>query len=448
MALLAASLLVFTALVWMLRNHTVWVLGLIVVLYVAIPGQADGIIVPFMHPGSYLTFILVAQLLLTRDRDEMAVLLRPMLLVVVAFGVILCLGTLDLLNPYKSDAQAVFSSLLRVFLAPFLLLPLTFLELRRRPSSMKVLRWILLSVGIAEAIIAIVQFQTDMDQWVFWRSYYELSYWWTEGFPLPLGTTGHPLQLAAYLSMCIPLLARLRSPVVAVAIGGLFLYSCALATGRVSTALAAAGIIFVLLWQGRRWVAASAAAVMAVGLGLQLWRSEGLVTLRAKIQDDQGSAKLREQALQWALEHMDEFVWYGYPGGHDLRGTGILRSSLENGYLIAGLSFGMVFAVSLLLVHVYAMVTPLFRTLRSAPEVLATSFVWVGFFASSSFMAFAIDGRAFWMLAGMAWAVAAPLKTAPNETESDQAETQEGAGMALVSSICRSEPSLGRADGS
>lgn len=408
MSLVVLTITLCAAVVWMFRNRPVWVLGLIMALYVGIPGQADGLIVPFFHPGSYLTFALLAQHLVGRDRAELSTLMRPATVAIVVFLGVMSLGALDLLNPLGSDRVTVVSTLLRVFIAAFLLFPLTLIELRRRAESVRVLRGMLIGIGLVQVVIAIVQFQTDMQSFVFWRSYYDLSYWWSDSFPIPLGTTGHPLQLAAYLSMCIPLLARLRSPVVAVGVASLFLYGCALGTGRASTALAAVGLVFLLFWHGRRWVAVSAATVIGAFVGVELWRSDGLAFLREKIADDGGSARLRGQAFDWAVEHMDEYLWFGYPGGRDLRGTGILRTSLENGYLIAGLSFGLLFAAALLLLHAYVVAWPLRYGFRALPEVMATSFVWVSFFASSSFMAFAIDGRAFWVLAAMAWAVGMP----------------------------------------
>ncbi|EKA61953.1 AraC family transcriptional regulator [Janibacter hoylei PVAS-1] len=411
--------------VWLLRNRTVWVLGLIMALYVAIPSQADGLIVPFLHPASYLTLALVGQHLVTRDRSELRLLVRPGVPVIIGLVLVMSLSMLDLLNPWQSDPQWVVSTDLRIFVVPFLLFPLTLIELRRRPASQKTLRRLLLIMALVQVVIAYVQYTSDMEQWVFWRSYYELSYWWTDTFPIPLGTMGHPLQLAAFLAMCIPLLARLKSPITAVIISGVLLYACALSTGRASTALAALGVVFVIVWHGRRWLAAGAAAALAGALGFEFWRSEGAAALRDKVQDDQGSARLRAQALQWAIEHLDEYLWFGYPGGHDLRGTGILRSSLENGYLIAGLAFGLTFSLGLLLLHLYTMLRPIVATRAATPETVATFTVWVGFFASSSFMGYAVDGRSFWLIAAMAWAAAFPLTT--SEATLDQGQTDAGA---------------------
>ena len=425
MILAAGTMAACLVTVWLLRRHTVWVLGLIVALYVGIPAQADGLIVPFLHPGSYLTVALVLQHLVMRDRDELVRLARPGLPVVIGFVIAMSIAMLDLLNPYESDPGWLFSTVTRIFLLGFLLFPLTLIELRRRPESRRTLASILIVIALVEAVIVILQHQSDMERFVFWREYYRLSYWYDDDFPIPMGTTGHPLQMAAYVSMCIPLLARLRSPVVAVSIAGVLLYACALGTGRASTALAAVGVLFLLVWHGRRWLAAAAAAVLALVAGRRLWESNGLLGLRDKVDDDQGSARLREDALRWALEHMDEFIWFGYPGGHDLRGTGVLRSSLENGYLIAGLAFGMVFVVAIFCVHALAVLRPLSARTKAVPEVMATSFVWVGFVASSSFMAFAIDGRVFWMLAAMGWAVALPVTA--SEATPEQGQTDAGA---------------------
>lgn len=417
MILAAATFAACCLAVWVLRNHTVWVLGLIVALYLAVPSQADGLIVPFLHPGSYLTVALVLQHLVLRDRHELLRLGRPAWPVIVAFVAAMSLAMLDLLNPYDSDPGWVFSTVGRIFLMGFLLFPVTLVELRRRPQSRRTLAIILIGLAIFETVLVILQHQNDMQRFVFWQEYYRLSYWYDDDFPIPMGTTGHPLQMAAFVSMCIPLLARLKSPIISVLIAGLLLYGCALATGRASTALAAAGVIFLLVWHGRRWLAAVMAGGMVAVVGQKLWQSEGLLGLRSKVDDDQGSARLREDALRWAFEHMDEYIWFGYPGGHDLRGTGLLGSSLENGYLIAGLSFGMIFAVAIFAVHAMAVLRPLFSGLKALPEVMATSFVWVGFVASSSFMAFAIDGRVFWVLAAMAWAVTYPVAVGDEQVE-------------------------------
>jgi hypothetical protein len=176
-----------------------------------------------------------------------------------------------------------------------------------------------------------------------------------------MGTTAHPLQMGILLAALIPLLAAIKSITLRLGLAILFAYGILTATARTATVLSAIAILYLVLLGSKKIFRTILLVGMAMPVALALFQSRAFFVISSKFKSDGGSTQLRADAAHWAWVPRDEFMVFGYPGARDLRQAGVLASSLENAYLMAGLSFGLVFAAGLAFMHLSLLLVPMRR---------------------------------------------------------------------------------------
>lgn len=386
----------------LLRHRPAWGAAIIPVLLVLVPPQAESTYTIFFHPAIYLAVLFLITQFLTDQWGVYEVVRRSgwVLLGMVALSLY---ASLDLLNfsGIGSPVQLVLT-LLRLFGVAFVLFLSMRVGLRHGGRDYLVIVGTLLAVGVFQVYLANEQVTSGGERGYWWRSAYEASWWWVDDYKIGLGTTGHSLQLGLFLASLVPMLMLLRQVWLRYALAIAFIYGITTATARAALILALIAAVYVVAAGSRRWARTGLAAIAAVPVVLAVMGTQAVSTISSKFASDAGSAQLRADAREWAWTHKGEFLFFGYPGSRDLRGAGLLGSSLENGYLMAGLQFGLVFAVGLGLYHLAVMWGYIRRADRlRVPVALSVLIVFVGFNASSSFMAGALDSTLFWAYLGM-----------------------------------------------
>ena len=179
-----------------------------------------------------------------------------------------------------------------------------------------------------------------------------------------------------------------------------YLYLGLLANGRAAMAISIVVALAVILLARSSYFSKAASIIVALlGAGL-LYSSEVGQELISKINDDGGSNQKRFDALTWFSQNYESFIFTGYPGNRDLRGSGQLSSSLENAYLMAGLDYGLIFSGILLSLQFYIVV----RNLRNRSAYvmgLAAAGVVVVNMTNSGFISNSISAYLIWIALGL-----------------------------------------------
>ena len=394
--------LLFALVFW---NRPVIVLTAVVAVRILVPGMAEGFLTPYVHPAMYLLMAHVAvQAVFAWPRLRRALRLPIPLVLLVLF-----LAGWMLLNSLSDHGGGLLAgalSLVRLLALPLLLFLLIRDEVGIRPRSERMLVWTLHVLGVAQVVLG--QMQMNANEALVYESLYRQAWWWDEYVYRALGTVGHGIQLGFFLAALIFLTLRLRQVSLRIVLSCVYLYGILLAEARLALIFAVIASVIVLaaslfhrpvatlVWSA----ITGSAAVPAILV------SEAYVSVLGKFEDDQGSNELRLQAFQWAGENLRGFLWTGYAGTRDLSGAGLIDSSLENGYLIFGLSYGLFAAAVLAFIHVMLAVGPVMARRPGSlalPGFLATVLTIGAFFGSSSFMAQALEGITIYVFAALGW---------------------------------------------
>lgn len=391
------------ALLWW--NRPAYVLAGIVAARVLMPGMTEGIYTPFLHPAYWLLVThLLVQLAFARPRlmRALRVSLPMALLLVLLMGWMLA----NSLAAYGEGALRGVLTTARIVVLPMLLFLLIRDEVIARPRSERVLIGTLHVLGVFQVVLG--QMQMNANEALVYENLYRQMWWWDDYVYRALGTIGHGIQLGFFLAALVLFTLRVRWVVLRIALTLTYLYGILLAEARlalifalIASAIVVVGSLFQRPVATLVWTAIGAAAAVPAILASDAYASVG-----AKFDDDQGSNEKRLEALQWAGGHVNEFLWTGYAGTRDLMGVGVIESSLENGYLIFGLSYGMFAAAVLALFHVTLAVGPVVARRQGAvalPASLAAILTIGAFFGSSSFMAQALEGTTIYVFAALGW---------------------------------------------
>ncbi|GAA1351533.1 hypothetical protein [Falsarthrobacter nasiphocae] len=368
--------------------------------YILIPGVARGVLTPFLHPGAYLVAgYAVAAAIIDRQWFSKAIQRSRGILAVAA--VIVAYASIDALNEGTSGLPRLLQSL-----ASFFLMPLTVFVIGRHvvaqtPKWARIYAAWLLVIGVVEIVLAYFQNLTGLT--IVWGFVYRSMWFWGQGDDVSraLGTTGHGIQLSVFLAMTICVTPMIRSTLVRFGYIGLAWIALPWTNGRLGMLLAGLATAYVFFYSRRtplRTVLMS--LIVLVGIGWSLQTEEGQKVIR-KFSSDGGSNQKRIDALAWGRAHWREFLFSGYPGNRDVRGSGLLSSSLENGYLMAGMAFGLVVAAALFLLQVVTIARCVVGSPRARVWGLTSALGVIAFFGSSSFMADSLDGVTTWIFMGI-----------------------------------------------
>ena len=259
---------------------------------------------------------------------------------------------------------------------------------------------VVLAAAALQSVLALMQFVTHTS--LLFGRYFASYYWWTDYLERSIGTFDSPLDLAAFLTMCIPLTAALRRTPMVFALAALLALGVVVSGSRTGVVLAAVVIIVLVFVRSSNAVPAIMVSATLVVATAFLLVSPLATTLLSRF-GAQGadSTEARSDALAVGIDlATHSLTGYG-PGYAFAYSRAYLISSFEDGYLATAIDLGLVVALGLVVVQVWGVlgvrgVPLLFRV----PGVLAV--VWG--FCFSSFVSASAFGMLSWTFIGLCMA--------------------------------------------
>ena len=304
------------------------------------------------HPAAF--FVLVAfvvrvvveprsMLAAVAHRAEWSILLATVCLMSVLFGVLQQHG-LDTLTAAVDQVVAP--------VALFFLLGSALLE---RASGLEVVRWWFLAMAAAQTVMAFVQ--SAAESTILYGNEYADQYWFTDYFNRWMGTMDHPLVLSLFLVIAMYLVAGVRRWWLAVALLALYMSGLLVTQSRVGVALGALAIPYVALSPRLRLsgrLAVLAAAVAGAGFAVSIGAA---AAIQARVSNDSGSSQARADALQYFLDHIRNYAWFGQGlnASFSVSDSAGLGTSFESAVLMYSIDLGVV--VTLIYFGVMALAT-------------------------------------------------------------------------------------------
>lgn len=298
------------------------------------------------------------------------------------FAAITLLMIFAVILNYSVQGFQSISLVVNLMLAPMVWFLMAMLTVRNDRGLLPRFVLTFLVAATINAVVALLQFASKSV--IFYVDYYSNEYWFSTDLSRAIGLADSPVSLGMILVAAIPLLATFRRPSVRLSISIVFLLAAIATQSRVSVAMVAIGVFYVM-FAGRFTVGRVVSLGAFVLAALVIMNGSLVNGLFARIQDDNNSAALRTEALEYFGGIWESVIISGFGAGTgvSLRTEGILESSLENGYLIYAYEFGIFFAVALLTVQV---VLILRRPIRRnfGPGTFAASLVVINVFSFSS----------------------------------------------------------------
>tara|TARA_R100000365_G_C2747378_1_gene77247 strand:- start:4974 stop:6302 length:1329 start_codon:yes stop_codon:yes gene_type:complete len=396
--LLAVALIAFGALGGAIFKRTpgLAIYGFIATI-VLFPGIARGSVTPFLHPSLFILIgLLIAQLGNKRAPRSQASITTRLLLSIATL-----ISAYALIESFFG-IQAV-GWWVTTTLSYVLLPPLAYLVLREAQSRGQVT-----TRGISILIALLVLFesalgmlQTALGEPVVWEMLFSSQWWWQFPLTRAIGTMGHWIPYALFISAALPLLIYSRSKFLILSVVPVAMIAILLSQSRAGIILGVLGALFAVLGViattgFRRSLPTVLAIAIIAALAIPYLGSVEAISRFGAA--GEASDLLRTTGLQWFIENSPTIAVYGDAGFTDPRGNGALTSSLENGFLMFAVNWGVVPAVALFVLHLCGIVrTGLDYGISAIPAITSASLVLVGMNVYSSFMAENVDVLLFWV---------------------------------------------------
>lgn len=384
------------------RMHLV--LAGVIAVRILVPGVAQNEVMPGLHPSTYLflVFLVVQAAFMPRIFAQAVRSAGAWTQVVLA--VITAVMMTDVGNPGGAGLLDTTMFVLGIVWAPFYVFVFMRFSIQRIPAAGLTFLATFVALALAEAALCQVQLATGRT--IVWEEEFSKIAWLDTSHAQlgsAIGTFGHGIQVGVFFAAVMPLLSFIPSLVFRYTVAAGILATVPLAFGRMGLILTIVGFLFLVTIGSRHFIRSiffGAAAVVALLMSIQGVAGEKLLL---KFADDNGSAALRVAAFDWFWTHTDEFLVGGYPGSRDLKGVGTLGSSLENGYFMVALSFGILVTLAFIVFMLCVLLGQIKVKERQVwPGVVAAAMMMVSITGYSSIGANSIDLHVFWMVLAMA----------------------------------------------
>ncbi|MFE4196033.1 hypothetical protein ACFRJ9_09230 [Paenarthrobacter sp. NPDC056912] len=383
------------------RMHIV--LAGVIVVRILVPGVVQNEVMPGLHPSTYLFLVFLMVHAAFAPRTLVRVIRAAGVWPHMVLAGIAAVMMTDVGNPGSAGLLDTTMFVLGIVWAPFYVFVFMRYSIRSTRTAGRTYLLTFVLLAVTEAVLAQIQVATGRP--IVWES--DFSRIWLSGtrseLGAAIGTFGHGIQVGVFFAALMPLLALIPSLLLRYALAAALLVTVPLAYGRMGLILSVIGFVF-LVTVGSRHVIRSllfgTAAITGLLLSIQGVAGEKLLL---KFEDDNGSAALRVAAFDWFWAHTDEFLVGGYLGSRDLKGEGTLGSSLENGYFMLAIMFGIL----VVLAFIAFMLCLLFGQIdikerHSWPGVASAALILVSINGYSSIGANSIDIHLFWFVLAMA----------------------------------------------
>lgn len=319
---------------------------LIASLWVVLPALASD---PYalgpitLHPAAVLTLMVFLVQWLRRPGRMVATIERQPAMSVLLFAV----AVLAPLTSYlvTSATPAMVFGLEQVSCA-IMLYTLVGAMLLERPHTMAWLRRWFLVAAAAESLLAVVQM--TLGATVFYQKYYSRQYWYTPSFQRWMGTLDHPLVLSLFLCVALPLAASTRRSSIRILVILVIMAGLLATESRTGMIVGAIEVLYLGTRSVGSWAGRVIVLALVAGMGFYA-ASSSLVSnaISRFTTDDNGSASVRTQTLQWFGQHVGETWWLGDGFGQSFKvasGAGF-GTSFENSFVMYSIDMGLVLTV-------------------------------------------------------------------------------------------------------
>jgi hypothetical protein len=339
-----------------LNRRPVALLSIVLCSRVALPGVASSLISgsSSVHPTTFFIVVVLVWFLLTRPRT----LLRefeasPALYFILTVVLMQAFVVTATVREYY-DVQLLFNT----FFAGSVFVFLVRSVVRSSPDGTRILMLTFIGAAVAQSVLAVAQFLTRSV--IFYESARGSFDWFTLDSTRSVGTFDSPIDLAMFCAVAIPMAILLKNTFWKLSFAATMALGAILSQSRIGVLVAALGLLYLLarskLSLGRRVL-----AIVATSLGasfLLLVPNELTSGISERVANDENSSALRGSALTTFFNLLPSQPWYGSGTGSstDLRTSGLLDSSLENGILMHiydnGLLFGALFVATMIAIPI------------------------------------------------------------------------------------------------
>ncbi|KUM35572.1 hypothetical protein [Arthrobacter sp. EpRS71] len=419
--------LVFSV-VFVRRMHIV--LAVVIAVRLLVPGVVQNEVMPGLHPSTYLflCFVLVQAVFAPTifGRVIRSAGVWPQAII----GGIAAVMMTDVGNPGSAGLLDTGMFVLGIVWAPYYIFVFMRYSIRSMPGAGKAFLVAFMLLALTEAVLSQIQVATGRP--LVWES--DFSRIWLTGtvseLGAAIGTFGHGIQVGVFFAATMPLLALIKSMFLRFTLAAVLLVTVPLAYGRMGLVLTVVGFVFLVIIGGQKVLRSILLAAVVLGALLISIQGEAGEKLLRKFEDDNGSAALRVAAVDWFWEHTSEFFSGGYPGSRDLKGVGTLGSSLENGYFMMALMFGILAVVAFFIFMICVLFGQIdIKERESWPGVAAAALIIVSINGYSSIGGNSIDIHLFWFVLAMASYRSHPtpqVRESPQRVSSSQFPTPGG----------------------
>lgn len=417
----AASFLAGFVLVALFPRKLAWILSAALLLRVVVPPAAIGIYFWKVHPTITMILGMALAAFLFGTNEFVQNLRRNS----IFGGAVLALCAYGSLDYWGGNSKLLSISMLltTILVAPALILMFARQVVGEDPRNLRVIAWPMVVMAIAQVVLG--QMQLDEHKAIYWERAYQSSWWWSNDVTRAVGTTGHGLQLGILMTVAAIFVLTIPWVPVRMAIVPVLLYGTMIGSARTAFVLVILLSIVIIIASLRKPFQTLFSVLCVTLLSIPFFASKSSVVtdLIDKFSNDGSSTERRVAAVQYFVDHMDQFIFLGYKGPRDLRESGVLQSSLENGYLAIAMTFGILFAVLFTLLCVVVGTGGMFRS-RSAWYLGVGAIVQlIGFASGNSLLSSGIETIMFWAIAGLGLGVADRSRLPLAQGQTEQAVT-------------------------
>lgn len=350
-----------------------------------------------IHPATFAV-LAIGMIHLVFQRGKFRPLLSQHPYVFITLGLVVA-AILLYTAPLNPPAVAL---TLNVVLAPITFFAYSAGVLLESPSQVRLVRnWL---IGLALAQVAVAGISRMLGRPLFFAQDYAKQYWYQDllGSGRNLGTLDHPLMLALFLAVMIPLLASLRSGWLQALFAMAFGTGVLLTHSRVGLAFALIGVIYLVARRVRTLKQALLIGGGTVLAGIALWLSGLANSVLGRIIQSFGVSDPREDAVGTFFKVWNDYLLFGSQTGNSygVAAAEGMTTSFESPFFMYTIDYGLPVAIAyfatLLVLTIYA-----FKTARLPGIGISMGVILIMLQSSSSLGVNTFAGMFVWLLAAI-----------------------------------------------
>ncbi|CAD5991110.1 hypothetical protein [Agreia sp. COWG] len=338
-------IVVCAAIAFLTRDRPMIAVGVSVALWFLVPAVAGSVITgqptgPLSsHPASWLVLVSLAMQLVYSRRKLGGVIARNVLLYLSLLVVI----AVAYVNTRYSDVGSGTVILIDQVVVPVAAFILIMTAATKR--SIRRLRTLFIVLTAVVVVVALAQWITQ--QPLVYAKQFESLYWFASKGNRWMGTLDQPLALSFAVCVTTPLLAAITRWYIRVPLIGLMLVGALISQSRLGIVLVLVGAMYVMIASATTWprrtAGIAATAIGAIALAFSPL-ADGLI---GRLQNDTGSTRARELAIDFFASNWSQYfiVGRGVSSSYRVGSAAGLGTSLESSILMYSIDIGIVFAV-------------------------------------------------------------------------------------------------------